>query len=93
MKTTPGASYLLSWYGAGYPDGKSVKIIKVSWNGSPVASPSFKGATAANMGWRVHHEVVKADGTTSTVEFADGTSPTDPYGPLIGAVSLTKQSP
>jgi Protein of unknown function (DUF642) len=93
VKTTPGASYLLSWYGAGYPDGKSVKIIKVLWNGSTIASPSFKGATGANMGWKVHHEVVKADSTTSTVEFADGTSPTDPYGPLIGAVSLTRQTP
>ena len=92
VKTTPGASYLLTWYGAGYPDGKSVKVIKVSWNGSPVASASFKGATGANMGWRVHHEVVKAAGATSTLEFADGTSPTDPYGPLIGAVSLTKQA-
>ncbi len=91
VKTTPGATYLLTWYGAGYPDGKSVKIIKVLWNGSTIASPSFKGASGTNMDWKVHHEVVKATGATSTLEFADGTSATDPYGPLIGAVSLSRQ--
>ncbi len=62
VKTTPGATYLLTWYGAGYPDGKTVKITNVLWNGSTIASPSFKGGTGAKMGWKVHHEVVKATG-------------------------------
>ncbi len=92
VKTTAGASYLLTWYGAGYPDGKSVKIIKVSWDNSQIAAPSAKGGSGANMGWTVHHEVVKATGATSILEFADATSPTDSYGPLVGAVSLVKQA-
>ena len=92
VKTTAGASYLLTWYGAGYPDGKSVKIIKVSWDNSQIAAPTAKGGSGANMGWTVHHEVVKATGPASILEFADGTSPTDSYGPLVGAVSLTKQA-
>lgn len=91
VKTVPGSTYLLSWYGAGYPDGKSVKVIDVSWNGAQVGAASFKGGTGANMGWKLHHEVVKATAKTSKLEFADGTSATDPYGPFLGAVSLTKQ--
>jgi hypothetical protein len=91
IKTTSGASYLLTWYGAGYPDRKSAKIIDVSWNGTQIAAPSAKDGTGPNMGWKVHKEVVKATAATSTLEFADGTSPTDPYGPFIGAVSLTQQ--
>jgi hypothetical protein len=91
VKTTPGSTYLLSWYGAGYPDGKSVKVIDVSWDGTQVGASSFKGGTGANMGWTLHREVVKATATTSTLEFADGTSATDPYGPFLAAVSLTTQ--
>jgi hypothetical protein len=91
IMTTPGASYLLIWYGAGYPDGKSAKIIDVSWDGAHIAAPSFKDGTGPNMGWKVHKDVVKATGATSTLEFADGTSPTDPYGPFLGAVSMKQQ--
>ncbi len=91
IKTTPGATYILTWYGAGYPDGKSVKLINVSWDASQIATASFKGKTGANMGWTLHHEDVTATGTSSTLEFSDGTSPTDPYGPFVGDVSLTKQ--
>ena len=92
FKTTPGASYLLTWSGAGYPDGKAGKIIDVSWNGAQIAAPSFKDGTGPNMGWKVHKEVVTATAATSTLEFTDGTSPTDPYGPFVGAVSITKQN-
>lgn len=92
VKTSAGSTYLLSWYGAGYPDGKSIKVIDVSWDNAKVAAPAFKGGTGANMGWTLRHEVVKASGATSTLEFADGTSATDPYGPFVGAVSLTKQN-
>ena len=92
VKTTPGSTYLLSWYGAGYPDGKSAKVINVSWDNAQIAAPAFNDRTGANMGWTLHHEVVTATGPTSTLEFADGTSATDPYGPFVGAVSLTKQS-
>lgn len=91
FKTTPGATYILTWYGAGYPDGKSVKVVNVSWDASQIATASFKGKTGANMGWTLHHEDVKATAASSTLEFSDGTSPTDPYGPFVGDVSLTKQ--
>ena len=92
LKTTSGASYLLTWYGAGYPDGKSAKIIDVSWDGAQIAAPSFKDGTGANMGWKVQKEVVTATTATSTLEFTDGTGPTDPYGPFVGAVSITMQN-
>jgi Protein of unknown function (DUF642) len=92
IKTAPGASYLLTWYGAGYPDGKAGKVIDVSWNGSQIAAPSFKDGTGPNMGWTLHQEVLKATASTSTLAFADGTSPTDPYGPFVGAVSITAEN-
>ncbi len=91
VKTIPGSTYLLTWYGAGYPDGKAAKVIDVSWNDARIAAPSFKDGTGANMGWTLHHELVTAAAATSTLEFADGTSATDPYGPFVGAVSLTKE--
>jgi hypothetical protein len=92
IKTTPGVSYLLTWYGAGYPDAKSGRVIDVSWNGAEIATPSFKDGTGPNMGWEVRKEIVKATSSTTTLEFADGTSPTDPYGPFVGAVSITPQT-
>ena len=91
VKTSPGATYVVSWYGAGYPDGKSAKVIRVSWNNSQIAAPSFNDMTGANMGWTMHREVVTATSSTAVLEFADGTSATDPYGPFVGAVSVTKQ--
>ncbi len=92
IKTTPGASYLLTWYGAGYPDGHSAKVIDVFWNGAQIAAPSFKDRTGLSMGWTLHKEVVKATVSTSTLEFVDGTSPTDPYGPFVGVVSVTPRA-
>ncbi len=92
IRTTPGASYLLTWYGAGYPDAIAGKVVDVSWNGAQIAAPSFKDGTGLDMGWKVHKEIVKATGSTSTLEFADGTSPTDPYGPFVGEVSITRQT-
>jgi hypothetical protein len=90
VKTVPGATYLLSWYGAGYPHGPSVtKVMDVSWDSNVVASPSYvSGRTPADPGWRLQHLVVTATSSSSTVEFGDASTPPSLYASMVGNVSL-----
>jgi hypothetical protein len=90
VTTVPGATYLLSWYGAAEPNGGSQPLpdtMHVVWGSKVVAAPTYKTAEAAP-GWKVEHVVVTAASTSSTVEFADATTPVTAYCSMVGNVSL-----
>ena len=94
VKTTPGTTYLLQWYGAGEPGGTApnptVKVMHVLWNGVVVAHPSYStaGATLAKMIWSLNKVVVTATSTTSTIEFEDATPGANNYPSIVAEVSL-----
>ena len=99
IKTTPGATYVLSWYGAEYPMTGYVETTDVMWDGTQRAAASFRAHTATDMGWVLEHETVKAIGSSSTLEFIvpslpgpSGEAYTAPEGPgtFIGEVSLRR---
>src|ERR1035438_2153062 len=60
VKTVAGATYLLSWYGAGYPlDGKTPpNTLHVLWDASVVAAPTYNGSfhTSSAPGWKLQHQ-------------------------------------
>ena len=93
VKTVTGATYLLSWYGAGYPEpGKTPPAtLHVLWDASVVAAPTYNGSfhTSSAPGWKLQHQVVTATSASSTVEFADATKPPGGHGTLLGEVSLS----
>lgn len=91
VKTLPGATYLLSWYGTGYPHGPGMtKVMDVSWDSNVAATPSYNvsGHSPADPGWRLQHLVVTASSTRSTVGFSDASSPPSQYASMVGDVSL-----
>jgi hypothetical protein len=94
IKTTPGTTYLLQWYGAGEPGGPAptpaVKVLHVLWNGAVVAHPSYNtaGATLAKMMWSLGKVVVTATSTTSTLEFEEATPGGNNYAAIVAEVSL-----
>jgi choice-of-anchor C domain-containing protein len=91
VTTTSDETYTLSWYMAGNPDGgAAIKTMHVYWNGTLVDEPSFDtaGHTVASMGWVEEQVNVTATSTSSTVEFADASSPATPYGATLDNVSL-----
>jgi hypothetical protein len=80
VKTTPGWTYRLSWYGAGDPgpDTTPFRAMHVLWDGTVVAAPSFKVSnTFTSPIWEPQHVTVTATAALSTVEFADATAPAD----------------
>ena len=93
VKTVTGATYLLSWYGAGYPlDGKTPpNTLHVLWDASVVAAPTYNGSfhTSSAPGWKLQHQVVTATSASSTVEFADATNPPSENPSMVGEVSLS----
>jgi choice-of-anchor C domain-containing protein len=91
VPTAAGTTYTLSWYVAGNPEGgATVKVMNVYWNGTLVRTCKFNitGHTDAYMGWVRRHITVTATGPTSSVEFADATSNSGPYGAALDGVSL-----
>lgn len=91
VKTVPGATYLLSWYGAGYPDKSATEVMHVLWGSKVVAAPSYftGGHNNSAPGWRAGHVVVTAASTASTLEFTDATNPPLAYYAMVGEVSLS----
>jgi hypothetical protein len=80
VKTTPGVSYRLSWYGAGQPgpDATASRAMQVLWDNAVVAAPSFKASDKyTGLVWELQHVVVNATSARSSVEFADATAPQD----------------
>ncbi len=92
VKTAPGTTYLLQWYGAGEPgpQAPTVKTMHVLWNGTVVASPNFNtaGYTTSKMGWSLNKVAVTATSTSSTVEFVDSMPATSTYAALVADASL-----
>ncbi|HTX00627.1 MAG TPA: DUF642 domain-containing protein [Acidimicrobiales bacterium] len=92
LKTTPGTTYLLQWYGAGNPGPHppAVKTMHVLWDNAVVASPTYNtaGRTVTSAGWKLGRAVVTATGPTSTVEFADSMPVGDTYAALVADVTL-----
>lgn len=93
VKTVAGATYLLSWYGAGFPlEGKTPpNTLHVLWDASVVAAPTYNGSfhTSSAPGWKLQHQVVTATSASSTVEFADATNPPSENPSMVGEVSLS----
>jgi hypothetical protein len=80
VKTTPGWSYRLSWYSAGEPgpDTTPFRAMRVLWDSTVVAAPSFKVSDKyTSPVWGPQHVTVTANSALSTVEFADATAPAD----------------
>ena len=101
IATTPNETYTLSWDMAGNPDGGTgVKTMAVYWNGapvdpSPVDVPSFdvtNAITDASMGWLEEQVNVTATSSSTTVEFADTSTPQSAYGAVLGNVSVLPAS-
>jgi hypothetical protein len=91
VRTVPGATYLLSWYGTGYPHGPGMtKVMNVLWDSNVVAAPSYdvSGHTMTDPGWRLQHLVVTATSPSSVVEFTDASTPPSVYASMVGNVSL-----
>jgi hypothetical protein len=91
VKTVPGATYFLSWAGASEPNGGATKVMQVLWNGHVVDAPIYKFVlpSSENPAWKLQHVVVTAASTSSTLEFADATSPVTEYFSMVGNVSLS----
>jgi len=91
VKTVPGATYFLSWEGASEPNGGATKVMQVLWDGHVVDAPIYKFVSPAgeNPAWKLQHVVVTAASTSSTLEFADATSPVTEYFSMVGNVSLS----
>jgi hypothetical protein len=92
VKTVPGTTYLLQWYGAGEPNGPApyIKTMHVLWNGSDVASPNYSaaGETLSNVSWTKSSVVVAATATSSTVQFADDSPNAVSSSSMVTDVSL-----
>jgi len=91
VKTVAGSTYMLSWYGAGEPEGGATKVMHVVWDSKIVDAPIYKFVSPAseNSVWKLQRVVVTAASTSSTVEFADATNPYEGYGSMVGDVSLS----
>jgi len=88
VTTTPGQSYLLSFFmAAEIYGGPATRTMNVLWDNSTVASPSFQytGQGPTTMGWTQFNFNVTGTGS-DTLSFLSTTS--GPYGPALDAVSL-----
>jgi choice-of-anchor C domain-containing protein len=95
VTTVPGQTYTLSWWMAGNPDnGAGIKTMDVYWDGSLVDQPSFNtaGHTDASMGWVEEQVNLTARSTSTTVEFADASSPDSAFGATLDNVVLLPAS-
>jgi choice-of-anchor C domain-containing protein len=93
VPTTAGSTYTLSWHLAGNPVcGQAVKTIHVFWNSKLVDSLKFNvtNHTPTSMGWVSRHITVKAQASTSSVEFADATPDKSQCGAALDEVSLVQ---
>lgn len=100
LKTTPGTTYILQWYGAATPNlGTPVptKAMNVIWDNGVVAAPKYhspslhatcSGGATECPPWTLSSVVVTASSTTSTVEFADATPIGVGAGPLVADATL-----
>jgi choice-of-anchor C domain-containing protein len=95
VDTTSGVTYRLKWYMAGNPYcGQPIKIMDVYWDGTLIAAPRFNttGHSPSDMGWVSHERQVTAEGSTSTIEFADATPDMSECGATLDEVSLREVS-
>jgi len=88
VTTTPGQSYLLSFFmAAEIYGGPATRTMNVLWDSTTVGSPSFQytGQGPTTMGWTQFNFTVTGTGS-DTLIFQSTTS--GPYGPALDAVSL-----
>jgi hypothetical protein len=99
IATVPGTTYQLHWYGAAETSGPATQQIHVLWNGSVVASPNFSASGSGKVcgvaggcpaTWTQEKTIVTATSTSSTLEFAESTTPANATteGPLVTGVTL-----
>src|SRR3954454_3059009 len=90
IATTPGATYMLTFFMAGNPDQQGVKQMNVLWDGALVDQPMFDStghARYGEMGWAMHTDTVQATKPLTRLEF-DSVSPATPYGPALDNVQV-----
>jgi len=87
--TTPGATYQVSFYLAGNPDGSpSSKQVLVTTVGSNTYTFDASGTSKGSMGWTLESFDFTATSTSTTLSF-DSQTP-GYYGPVIGEVSVSQ---
>lgn len=88
IATIPGATYQIEFYFSPRPGYSSMdNRLQVVWDGSEVATIAEGGLDNTNTVWTKHTFSVKADETSTRLEFADaGTS--DSFGTFIDEASL-----
>src|SRR5262249_23547308 len=95
LATTPGASYEVTFFMAGNPDGgPGLKEMSVNAAGQ-TASFSFvvSGQSAVNLGWESHAWQFTAVSQSTTLEFATLVNPSSAFGPLLDHVSVHQVGP
>lgn len=96
---TVGDHYVLSFALSGNPDNIAVnpKTLTVTETGDVSSSKNFSylvtgSNTEANMNWASESFAFTASASTTTIIFQSTDTPSsNPYGPVIGAVSLTPE--
>jgi len=92
VKTTPGTTYLLQWYGAANPgpQAPSVKTMNVLWDNGVVDAPKYNAAGHSDTapGWALNSVVVTATSASSSIEFSDSMPTTSTYAALVADVTL-----
>jgi choice-of-anchor C domain-containing protein len=100
INTTAGTTYRLGFWLAGnsefqgnFGTGPLIKMMKLSWAGSPVATLSFDvtGKTKTNPGWTFYSYDLTATNPSTRLEFDSVTSGT--AGPLIDDLSFVQIAP
>jgi choice-of-anchor C domain-containing protein len=99
LATSAGTTYHLSFWLAGNPEfagaggGPFVKMMRLSWNGSPVAtlSADVTGKTNFNLGWAKYEYDLTATGATTRLQFDSLTGGFS--GPMLDDLSLTAVVP
>ncbi len=88
--TTAGASYSVSFYLSGNPDGApTTKILDVTASGNPESTYSFtipSGMGEPNLTWAPEAYTFTATGASTTLTFAGDPSNTGPFGPVLDDV-------
>lgn len=97
VSTTPGASYVLTWWEAGNPVcGTATKQMAVDWGGTAISGSPFtfstSGHSKTSMGWVQHTSTLVAATDLTVVSFADASTPASSCGATLDNVTLVTES-
>lgn len=94
LSTTPGNTYVVSFYLAGNPTcGSAAKTLAVSASGTPASSYSFStsGMTRTSMGWS--HQTYSFTGTTTSTALTFASTTSGTCGPALDMVTISETVP